>query len=220
VARSSADTSLSTEAAHFADNRRAELMTAARRLASLQMEERDDTRVPCILRLDPAAFALFEELRREAMELARASRGLAAGWHGKTPGRALRLALVFELLAWARTGGQEPRAVGADALIRAAIYLDYLSAMLDRVTAGLAVTGAEADAAVIAREILATGCSRFNERALYQSQGWAWARDAERRAAALKVLVSAGWIRLPSQTTRGRPKGDWDVSPKLFGRMP
>jgi hypothetical protein len=213
-------TSLSTEADHIADNRRAELLTAARRLAGLLMDKHDDTPVPCILRLDPAAFALFEELRREAMELARASRGLAAGWHGKTPGRALRLALVFELLAWARTGGQEPRAVGGDAMARAGAYLDYLSAMLDRVTAGLAISGAEADAAVIGREILSTGCTRLNERELYQRQGWAWARDTERRAAALRVLASAGWIRSPPQTTRGRPKGDWDVSPKLHGRMP
>ena len=213
-------TNLSTEAFHIADSRRAELLTAARRLAGLKMDERDDTPVPCILRLDPAAFALFEELRREAMELARASRGLAAGWHGKTPGRALRLALVYELLAWARTGRQVPHAVSADAMIRAGAYLDYLSAMLDRVTAGLAISGAEADAAVIGREILARGCATLNERALYQRQGWAWARHAERRAAALKVLVSAGWIRPPSLTPRGRPKGDWDVSPKLFERMP
>ena len=38
----------------------------------------------------------LDELRREAMERARSARGLAAGWHGKTPGGALRLALVFE----------------------------------------------------------------------------------------------------------------------------
>jgi hypothetical protein len=48
------------------------------------------------------AFTHFQSQRRIALEKARASRGIAAGWHGKTPARILRLALVYELLAWVR----------------------------------------------------------------------------------------------------------------------
>ena len=51
--------------------------------------------------------------------------------------------------------------------------------MLDRVSAGLAIGQTEADASVIARHILATGAPALNERALYQSPGWSWLRDAE-----------------------------------------
>jgi len=143
------------------------------------------------------------------------SRGLAAGWHGKTPARALRLALVYEYLGWGHGAGCEPGAVSADAMARAAGYLDYAAAMLDRVTAWLAIGPAEADAAMIARHILATGARALNERALYQLPGWSWLRDRERRAEALRALADAGWIRPTERPGQGRPRGDWDVSPRL-----
>jgi hypothetical protein len=175
---------------------------------------------PRLLRLDREALALFDELRREAMERARIARGLAAGWHGKTPGRALRLALVYELLAWAAVGGPEPGAIGADAVARAGGYIDYLGGMLDRVTAGLAIGRSEADAAVIARHLRAARPPAFNERALYQRPGWAWLRDAGRRVGALRVLADAGWIRAAERGESGRPRGDWQVSPRVRERVP
>jgi hypothetical protein len=172
------------------------------------------------LQLDRDAIDLFDELRREAMQRARSSRGLAAGWHGKTPGRALRLALVYELLAWAGGNGAEPRAITADAVARAGGYLDYLAAMLDRVTVGLAIGPAEADAAMIARQILATRPTVLNERVLYQRPGWAWLRAAGRRGEALRVLAGAGWIRPAPFAGYGRPRGDWEVSPRLWEAAP
>jgi len=211
---------LASEPDALARSRRERLMIAARRLHGLAMDGNPaDEPAPRLLRLDREALALFDELRREAMEQARAARGLAGGWHGKTPGRALRLALAYELLAWAVAGGPEPGTIGADAVARAAGYIDYLGGMLDRVTAGLAVGCAEADAAVIARHILATRPTALNERAVYQQRGWAWLRDAERRAEALHVLADAGWIRAAKRAGSGRPRGDWQVSPRLWERM-
>jgi hypothetical protein len=87
--------------------------------------------------------------------------------------------------------------------------------MLDRVTAGLALTEPEADAAMIARHLLATRPTRLNERGLYQSPGFSWARASERRTAALAVLDREGWIRRPTDGAQGRPRGDWQVSPRL-----
>jgi hypothetical protein len=212
---------LASETDVSARNRRDRLIVTARRLYGLAMDvDTSGDPAPLLLRLDGDAFRLFDELRREAMERARSSRGLAAGWHGKTPGRALRLALVYELLAWAGGGGAEPCAVSADAMARAGGYLDYLTAMLDRVTAGLAIGRAEADAAVITRHILASRSTRLNERELYQRPGWSWLRDRERRAAALRVLVDAALIREPARAGRGRPPGDWDVSPRLREAAP
>jgi len=193
------------------------LLSAARRLYGLAMD--DDPAgepAPRNLGLDPAGLALFDEFRREAMERARSSRGLAAGWHGKNPGRGLRLALVYELLAWVDADGAEPRTVTADAMARAAGYLDYAAAMLERVTAGLAIGRAEADAAAIARHILATGTDSLNERVLYQRPAWAWLRGRERRIEALRVLADAGWIRAAAPGGPGRPRGDWEVSPRLW----
>jgi hypothetical protein len=58
--------------------------------------------------------------------------------------------------------------------------------------------------------------ARLNERVLYQTAGFAWARESERRAPALAVLEKAGWIRRPGADRLGRPRGDWEVSPRLW----
>ena len=77
--------------------------------------------------------------------------------------------------------------------------LEYAANMLDRVTAGLAISQAEVDAVAIARHLLATEASRLNERELYQSVGFRWARDRERRAAAFAVLASGSRHRTRSR---------------------
>jgi hypothetical protein len=199
-----------------AAQRRNTLMTAARGLRGLTMGMDDRSQpAPRALRLDKDGLMLFDELRRDAMARARSTHGLSAGWHGKTPGRALRLALVYEMLAWAARGGPEPANVLADAVARAGGYLDYAAGMLDRVLGGIAIGRAEADAAVIARHLLATHTTRLNERELYQTAGFAWARNRERRNAALGVLEAAFWIRRTQVGDHGRPRGDWDVSRSL-----
>lgn len=196
--------------------RRERLITAARQLRALAMGTDDHgAPAPRALQLDKDARALFDELRCDAMATARSAASLAAGWHGKNPGRSLRLALVYQLLSWAAWDDAEPASVSADAMARAGGYLDYAASMLDRVTAGLAIGRAEADAASIARHLLATRATVLNERELYQTAGYHWARDRERRAAAFAVLERAGWIRQPNAARHGRPRGDWQVSPRL-----
>jgi hypothetical protein len=93
-------------------------------------------------------------------------------------------------------------------------YLDYLAAMLDRVTAGLAIGRAEADAAVIARHILSTRSTALNERTLYQRPSWSWLRDRERGADAFRELRREARRRamaasLPDRSSRRRqiPRG-------------
>jgi hypothetical protein len=159
-----------------AAQRRITLFRATRHLRHLAMgKDNFDAPAPIVLRLDRDAFALFDEIQRDAKQKSRAAHGLAAGWHGKNPGRALRLALVYELLAWAPRGDIEPApaSVSADSVARAATYLDYASEMLDRVTGGLALTQAEADAAAIARHLKSTRPACMNERELTRRQGFA-----------------------------------------------
>jgi hypothetical protein len=203
--------------------RRNVLLRSARRLRALAMAtDAHGMPAPRPLSLDDDAHKLFEEVRQDAMARARSACGLAAGWHGKNPGRALRLALVFELLAWAVCNDDvaEPKCVSADAMARAGDYIEHASAMLDRVTGGLAIGRAEADAAAIARHIHARGLAMrpkpLNERELYQTPGYAWARDAKRRTGALSVLERSGWMRRPANAAHGRPRGDWEVSPRLW----
>ena len=207
--------------------RRVKLQNAAYRLHTQEMGADDHgCPAPRALSLDTDARKLFDEQRQEQMTLARAASGLAAGWHGKNPGRLLRLALVFEHLAWtARSDGTtEPQSVSADALARAGGYIDYASAMFEQVIAGLAITRAQADAAQIARHVLTiisaapprARLKPLNERSLYQRRGFAWARDAKRRAGAFRLLQDDGWLREAPTDSQGRPRGDWQINPLLI----
>jgi hypothetical protein len=195
------------------------LLRAARRLRSLAMDEdRYGAPAPRVLRLDDYGRTLHEDLRIEAIERSRASSGLMAGWTGKNPGRALRLALAYELLAWTARGDDapEPSTVTLDAMARAGAYMDYTTAMLGRIESGLAIGRAEVDAAAIARHLRATAPTSLDERALYRMAGWHWLRGEERRAAALQVMERHAWIRRASSTPGiGRPRHTWEVSPRI-----
>jgi hypothetical protein len=200
--------------------RREQLIGAARRLSGLVMDGNPSAApAPRLIELDGAAFHLFNDIRLEAIRRSRSSRGLAAGWHGKTPGRMLRVALVYELLSWAVGSRTAPSHISVSTMTRAAAYLDYAGAMFERVTAGLSVTCEEEDAAVLARHLLEAPPDnlRINERALYQGPGLSWLRDKERRTEAIDLLADAAWLRKPPKRGSGRPRSDWEINPKLYG---
>jgi Protein of unknown function (DUF3987) len=210
-----------------AAERRRKLQTAAARLHALKMGTDYHGRpTPTTWPLEGIAAGLFDEQRQEAMQRARVASGLAGGWHGKNPGRLLRLALVFEYLGWAALDDErpEPESVSVDATVRAGGFVDYAEAVFERAIAGLAVTRAQADAAQIARHVLAIARAAppraqlrpLNERSLYQRGGFSWARNAQRRAEAFGALRDAGWLRPPQAETHGRPRGDWEVNPRIL----
>jgi hypothetical protein len=224
-------TALCERDATDAAERRRKLQTAATRLHQLKMDADDSgQQIPIVLRLDHDAFRLFDDQRQDTMRRARYASGLAAGWQGKNAGRLLRHALVFEFLAWAalKIGVSEPLNVSADAMVRAGGFIDYATAMFERVTAGLAVTQAQADAAQIGRHLLAIAKAAplgarlkpLNERQLYQYRGFTWARDPKRRAEAFAVLCDASWVRRPHADGHGRPRGDWQVNPRILEAKP
>jgi hypothetical protein len=208
--------------------RRSKLQKAAERLHRLEMgSDNNGIPAPRALSLDAEARKLFDEQRQEQMQLARAASGLTAGWHGKNPGRLLRLALVFELLAWVAQDDAptEPTSVSADAVVRAGSFIDYASAMFERVIAGLAISQAQTDAAQIARYIVAVAEAAprntkrlrpLNERSLYQLKRFSWARDPKRRGDALAILRDASWLRAAQVEGHGRPRGDWEINPRLL----
>jgi hypothetical protein len=223
--------SLVKRSAEDAEGRRNMLEKAAGRLRALKMGTNNHGKAePIVLSIDHDAFALFDEQRAETMQRARAAAGLAGGWNGKNPGRLLRLALVFECLAWAPRvdQGPEPVSISADAIVRAGGFIDYAGGMFERVIAGLAISRGQADAAQIARHILAIAQAApegarlkpLNERRLYQLRGFAWARDAKRRAEAFAVLCDASWVRRPHADGHGRPRGDWQVNPRILEAKP
>jgi hypothetical protein len=102
--------------------------------------------------------------------------------------------------------------------------VDYATEMLERVVVGLAVSRAHADAAQIARHIQAIARTApryarlkpFNERSLYQRRCFAWARDRKRRGDAFVVLQDDGWLRPAQVDGHARPRGDWQVNPRIL----
>jgi hypothetical protein len=211
-----------------AAERRSKLEKATERLRALEMgADNHGAPAPLALPLDIDARKLFDEQRQETMQRARVASGLTAGWYGKNPGRLLRLALVYEHLAWAarQDGAAEPCSVSEDTIVRAGGFMDYAGDMLERVLGGLAISRAVADAAQVARYVQAMARSApssarlqpLNERGLYQKRGFSWARDSQRRREALAVLRDAGWLRPPQAEGNGRPRADWEVNPRILG---
>lgn len=190
------------------------LVSAARKLRNLRM---DETERGVRARLVPlAGTEAFDELRQQAMEKARSTHGLISGWHGKTPARALRMALIIEYLVWAAMReAPEPEAITQTSIAYAGAYLAYAEKMFERSISGLGISRQETDAALIARYVLKSTTTHLNERQLYQTQGFAHLRDTARRKEAFSTLERMGWIMPASKETKGRPRGDWKVNPKI-----
>jgi hypothetical protein len=95
---------------------------------------------------------------------------------------------------------------------------------LERVIEWLAIGRGEADAAQIAlhvQEIARRAPPRallkpINERVLYQTRGFSWARDRRRRIEAFLILQESGWIRPLVAEITGRPRGDWQLNPRIL----
>ncbi len=194
------------------------LAKAACRLHGLAMGQNEHGEpVPHLLSLDKDGLALLNEIRRDAITRARAAHGLAAGWHGKTPARVLRLALVIEYLRWAMAvqDAPPPTMVTAESIAHAGAYDDYLGDMFERVMAGLQIDSVESDAAKVGRVLVREKLEKINERALYQRAGFSFLRDKDCRRRTFQALAEASFIRPAAAVGKGRPPGDWDVNPRL-----
>jgi hypothetical protein len=200
--------------------RRERLLAAARWFRSLEMDaDGEGYPVPRVMKLDSRARALLDDIRREAHERTKISKGIAKGWHGKTPARALRLSLVIQHLECAAAGSAPPSEVSGEAMARAAEYLDYATGMMERSLAGLAIDEADAAAADIARMLVQTHPEVINERSVYQRAGFSKLRDGDLRRRAFAVLEAAAFVRRGEAKAGapGRKAGDWLVNPHLRG---
>jgi hypothetical protein len=176
--------------------------------------------VPELLNIDDEGQDILQRVREEIFEVItkKGVRGIPATWRGKNSGRLLRLALVFQLLEWAYSGGPEPTVVSGEFVRRAELYLQYCQLMFEAVLGELAFTEAQRDAAALARFIHDAKLIRINERKIYQQRGFHHLRNPERRKAAFAELEVAGWIRKANAPAAkgGRPTNDWEVNPLIF----
>jgi hypothetical protein len=199
--------------------RRAEILFAAlNRLRQLNFDTwlGGDLK-PRLLGIDDATFNVLFDLRTEVFTANQHDRGLMAGWRGKNPGRALRIALTLELLAWAATGGLEPERVSEKALRQAADYIDYCTAMMTRVMGEMTLGETERHAASVARWILRERPAEVNGRQLSKLPGFSRLRDPSVRTAVFERLAEAGWMRRAAGTgAKGRKPDTWTVNPLVF----
>lgn len=202
--------------AGFAE-RAALLQSALSRLRALSLDETEHGAFqPRVVGLSEPGRVILDAVRREVWQANSADAGLTAGWRGKTPGRLLRLALVLEFLAWSVTGGPEPVVISDTAVRQAADYLDYATAMFERVLGNMALDTATRDAARAARWIAENKPATVNGRDVSKQPGLSRLRDTEVRRRAFAVLVETGWIRqaLPAPGV-GRKPDSWEVNPAI-----
>jgi hypothetical protein len=193
------------------------LLRALRRLRELPWEPPEPVDLP----FTDAAATMMEGWRREVAELEDGANGLFLSWVGKLPGFALRLAVVFEHLAWAAREGAAapPEAIGEDAMERATAFLAaYAVPMARRVFGEAALPEAERDARRLARWLLRQDpCPEvLNARVMRRQADGPGIPKADRITGALGELAELGWVRSAlAREGGGRPRGDWAVNPAV-----
>jgi hypothetical protein len=189
------------------------------RLRSLSFDEQSDEQDPVVLRLDPDAIALFKPWWEENAEAARSSSGFRAGLLGKGAGIVLRLALILELMEWALSSKPEPRLVSGENMANA-LYLfeDYFVPSTCRAVAGGARDPQERAGSLLLKEIRRRRAKTVNAKEIYREWGLPSLTTATAVSSALETLRDLGWVSRLHENKVGRPRGTWQVNPRLFER--
>jgi hypothetical protein len=146
--------------------------------------------------------------------------GLLGAWMGKMAGHVVRLAVIFQHLAWLADGGEPPKVIDDMATGRADGLLgEYFLPMAERFFGVNALPQSARDARTLAKVILEEGRERLNSRTQSRS---APIRDLDRVKAALLDLEAAGWVRrdpIRLGDGPGKPRDDWEVRPDLLALL-
>lgn len=177
--------------------------------------------VPVVLPFTEEAAAALHDWRIEVAAVEAGAVGLMLSWLGKLPSLAVRLALIFQLLAWTESpeGTAEPEAIGELAIRAAIAFLrDFAIPMARRTFGAAALPQAERDARSVARWLMqqAPLPVTVNARELRRRGDGPAISDADRIETALRELEAAGWCRPAHRSAQGgRPRKDWQVNPLL-----
>jgi hypothetical protein len=157
---------------------------------------------------------------RRVMVTSAEADGLLGAWIGKMPGHVVRLAVIFQHLAWLADGGEPPKVIDDMATGRADGLLgEYFLPMAERFFGVNALPQSARDARTLAKVIVEERRERLNSRTLGRDGP---IRDVERVKDALLDLEAAGWVRRdPARdgNNRGRTRDDWEVRPDLLALM-
>jgi hypothetical protein len=189
----------------------ARLLKAFRRLRGLEMRDDGDGPKPVIVPLDDVASESFVAWMKARDASAPVGTGRFQAWHGKAPGRVLRLALVLTMMDWAFDGvGHAPCTIRDEALVRA-IYLhdEFFASHARRTFQDAALPEPERHARTIARYLasFAGGAepSAITIRDVYRTKHLG-VTDRDKAHVAVQILVDAGWLR-PAPSRAGEHPG-------------
>ena len=135
-------------------------------------------------------------------------------------GAVVRLAVIFQHLAWLADGGEPPREIDDNATARAdGLLAGYFLPMAVRFFGVDALPASARDARLLAKLIQGGRVDRLNSRTLARSGP---IREVERVKAALLDLEAAGWVRRdPARNGEGwgRARDDWEIRPDLLAQL-
>ena len=169
---------------------------------------------PGLVPFNEDAQDMLQAFREQARRWETAADGLLLSFIGKTPGLAVRLALVFAFLNWAASDDEiPPTEINAYHFGRASIFVtDYVLPMARHAYASAAVPIEEKAAQRLARLIVEERITELSTREIQRRKLSALGSAKEIRAA-LEVLATANIVRERNIETGGRPSVVYDVNP-------
>jgi Protein of unknown function (DUF3987) len=206
------------EERHTDDEAAAQALSRLRDVAMLIAD--DGSLLPGRVPLNRVAVKRLEEYGRDLREMR--AFGPLAGMIGKGVGTVLRLAHVLEWLWWSAKPPESTRPAGpveiSEVAVDAACGLleDYFIPQGRRVFGEASIPDDERNAMRLARWVVDNRALEFNARETRRKVGGPL-RGAKAMAAACEFLIEANWIRPKNSRNSGRPRGDFEVNPRVFG---
>jgi hypothetical protein len=196
-----------------------EIQNALTRIVDLPASE-DGVFAPKAVDLSADGTSTFEAFRTFLAQAKTELDGREREWVAKGGTHVLRLAGTLAYLDWAMTGGSEPQVIG-EQYVAAAVRLwrDYFWPHSRAALRQIGLT----DRHTNSRRVLCwIRTNRKPEVSLLDIRREALGRrlDAEQTRSLLDGLARAGWLKLVTTKTDGRPIHRWQVNPQLFSGAP
>jgi Protein of unknown function (DUF3987) len=194
-----------------------EIVNALTRIVGLDPGQgKDGDFAPRSVPLLPEAFETFQQFLQFMHAGKLGLDGREREWWSKMPAHVLRLAGTLTYLDWAFSCGEEPKFI-EDRVIKSAVRLvrDYFWPHSRAALRQIGLSERHANERRVLRWI---AVNKLNEVSLLDIRRDALAQslDAEQTLDLVGALVKAGWLRLITIQTPGRPRHRWQVNPLLF----
>jgi Protein of unknown function (DUF3987) len=203
-------------------------------LIRLPSESTDNRFVPTTIPLSQGAVARFEEYRVFVNRTKQALDGRERQWFAKSESQVLRLAGTLAYLSWASrqegsssstgfesiSAGLEPAEIAEQFMVNAIkLVQDYFWPHARAALRQIGLTDHHRHARRVLRWIRVNHCEQVSLKDI-RREALGGALDAEETHDLLDRMETAGWLRLDTTKTGGRPLHRWLANPKLFESMP